>query len=127
MFPSPKNTFILGLLCVLLSLACNLLLTNTARPAMDTQQQQPHPSFHSTAIRPFDNYVHLKDRQEGGLLLAQKLQDFKGQADEAIVIGLPRGGVVTGYYVAKELGLPLDVIVARKIGCPFHEELAVGM
>jgi predicted phosphoribosyltransferase len=42
------------------------------------------------------------------------------------VIGLPRGGVVTAYYVATELGLPLDVIVARKIGCPFHEELALG-
>jgi len=34
--------------------------------------------------------------------------------------------VVTGYYIAKGLGLPLDVIIARKIGCPFHEELALG-
>lgn len=49
-----------------------------------------------------------------------------GQGDRAVVLGLPRGGIVTAYYVATELGLPLDVAIARKIGCPFHEELALG-
>jgi predicted phosphoribosyltransferase len=42
------------------------------------------------------------------------------------VLGLARGGVVTAYYVATELGLPLDVMVARKVVCPFHEELTIG-
>ena len=57
--------------------------------------------------------------------LANKLKSYAGQAD-TIVLGLPRGGVVTAAVVAKELELPLDIIVARKIGAPMSPELAVG-
>src|SRR6185437_3560330 len=47
--------------------------------------------------------------------------------DEApIVLGLPRGGVVVAYEVARALGAPLDVWVVRKIGAPGHEELGLG-
>jgi putative phosphoribosyl transferase len=83
-------------------------------------------SFHPTAVHSFAKYILLRDREDGGRQLAHRLSAYKGKSDEAIVIGLPRGGVVTAYYIATELGLPLDVIVARKIGCPFHEELALG-
>ncbi len=65
------------------------------------------------------------DRAEGARALAEKLQNLKGQAD-TIVLGLPRGGVVTAAVVAEELALPLDIIVARKIGAPMSPELAVG-
>jgi len=41
-------------------------------------------------------------------------------------LALPRGGVVTGYQIAEELHLPLDIFVVRKIGAPQNEELAVG-
>jgi putative phosphoribosyl transferase len=83
-------------------------------------------SFHATAVHSFANYLILQDREDGGRQLAQRLSQYKGRTEDAIVIGLARGGVVTAYYVANELGLPLDVIVARKIGCPFHEELTIG-
>ena len=68
----------------------------------------------------------LKDRADAGVQLARKLKHYRDMRDEAIVLGLPRGGIVIGYHVAHELRLPLDMIVSRKIGCPGHEEYAVG-
>ena len=52
------------------------------------------------------------------------LADFKGK--NAIVLAIPRGGVVVGYEIAKALRLPLDVIIPRKIGAPDNPELAIG-
>ena len=43
-----------------------------------------------------------------------------------MVLGLPRGGVVVAAEVARELKLPLDVLIVRKIGHPLHREFAVG-
>jgi putative phosphoribosyl transferase len=68
----------------------------------------------------------LKDRSDAGVQLARKLKQYRDMRDEAVVLGLPRGGIVIGYHVARELRLPLDMIVSRKIGCPGHEEYAVG-
>lgn len=65
------------------------------------------------------------DRAEGGRELAKSLQKFY-QKPNAIVLGLPRGGVVTAAAVARELDLPLDVLIVRKLGTPGHEELAMG-
>ena len=69
--------------------------------------------------------MRFKDRKDGGAQLAQSLLQYKDQPD-TIVIGLPRGGVITAAEVAKKLNLPLDIMVPRKIGAPFNEELAVG-
>jgi putative phosphoribosyl transferase len=44
----------------------------------------------------------------------------------AIVLGIPRGGVVVGEVVARRLHVPLDVVVPRKVGAPGNPELAVG-
>ncbi|MBS3904484.1 MAG: phosphoribosyltransferase [Simkania sp.] len=67
----------------------------------------------------------FKNRQEAGKLLGLLLKD-KLQAKEALVLGLPRGGIVVAYEVAKILGTPLDILCARKIGAPFNQELAIG-
>jgi len=69
--------------------------------------------------------VRFKDRRDAGKKLVSKLEKYKNNPD-AIVIGLPRGGVVTALEVAKALQLPLDIIVPRKIACPMQPELAVG-
>jgi predicted phosphoribosyltransferase len=42
------------------------------------------------------------------------------------VLALPRGGVVVGFELARELGLPLDIQLVRKLGVPGREELAMG-
>jgi adenine/guanine phosphoribosyltransferase-like PRPP-binding protein len=43
-----------------------------------------------------------------------------------VVVGLPRGGIPVAYEVAQALGAPLDVLVVRKLGCPWQPELGVG-
>jgi len=69
-------------------------------------------------------FMFFRDRKEAGRLLAKELEQYKGS--QAIILALPRGGVVVGYEIAKALSIPLDVIVPRKVGAPFHEELACG-
>ena len=69
--------------------------------------------------------TRFRDRKEAGALLAQRLDRYAGAAG-TIVLGLPRGGVVTAFEVALALALPLDVLVVRKLGTPGHEELAMG-
>lgn len=66
----------------------------------------------------------FEDRRHAGSELAGALQRYRGSG--AIVLAIPRGGVVIGYEVAKALGLDLDVIVPRKIGAPGQPELAIG-
>ena len=65
----------------------------------------------------------LKDRVEAGRQLAKAL---KTVGKDAIVLAVPRGGVVVGFEVAKALGIPLDIIVTKKIGAPDNPELAIG-
>jgi putative phosphoribosyl transferase len=67
----------------------------------------------------------LDNRTAAGRLLAQQLQAYARHSD-AIVLALPRGGVPVAYEIAMALGLPLDVVVVRKIGVPRHPELAMG-
>ena len=67
----------------------------------------------------------FKNREEAGIKLAQKLSSYNKKAG-VLVLGIPRGGVVTGYVVAKMLKVPFGVLVTRKIGAPNQPELAVG-
>jgi putative phosphoribosyl transferase len=66
----------------------------------------------------------FQSRHEAGLLLARAMHDLKGL--DPIVLGLPRGGVPVASLVADELGAPLDVVVVRKLGVPYHPEYAMG-
>lgn len=70
--------------------------------------------------------IHLPfaDRVESGRLLAKELSPYHLRS--AVVLGLARGGVPVGSVVADRLQLPLDVIVARKLGVPWQPELAMG-
>lgn len=67
----------------------------------------------------------FKDRIDAGQKLSQQLQQF-GLNQNAIVVGLARGGVVVAAAIAKALHLPLDIIVVRKLGAPQNPELAIG-
>ena len=67
----------------------------------------------------------FQNRIDAGRQLATRLSDLTGSPD-TIVLGIPRGGVVVAAEVAKTLGLPLDVFLARKLGVPGQEELAFG-
>ena len=66
-----------------------------------------------------------RDRHDAGRALAGLVAPHVAGRD-AIVLALPRGGVPVAYEVARALGLPLDVLVVRKLGVPGQEEFAMG-
>jgi putative phosphoribosyl transferase len=68
--------------------------------------------------------VLFTDREDAGRRLGEALRHYKEQ--EPVVLGLPRGGVPVAFQVAQALGAPLDVIVVRKLGVPYHRELGFG-
>jgi putative phosphoribosyl transferase len=73
--------------------------------------------------------IIFQDRRQAGRALAQIVRDECREtlaSDDAIVLGLPRGGVPVAFEVARGLRLPLDVFVVRKLGVPGQEELAMG-
>ena len=67
----------------------------------------------------------FRDRAEAGRLLAAELSDFAHRPD-VVVLGLPRGGVPVASEIARALDAALDVLIARKLGMPGQEELALG-
>jgi putative phosphoribosyl transferase len=69
--------------------------------------------------------VPFENRAEAGRELAGRLAAQPGLED-AVVLGLPRGGVPVAAQVAAALGAPLDVFVVRKLGVPGQPELAMG-
>lgn len=68
--------------------------------------------------------MQFKDRTYAGKELAIRLHKFKGE--EAVVYALPRGGVVVAAEIAKAIGAPLDLIITRKIGHPYQNEMAIA-
>ncbi|MFN4175703.1 phosphoribosyltransferase [Phenylobacterium sp.] len=66
----------------------------------------------------------FRDRADAGRRLAEALAGHAGE--DATVLALPRGGVPVAAEVAQALKAPLDLVLVRKIGAPFDEELAMG-
>lgn len=66
----------------------------------------------------------FRNRIEAGLMLAEKLRKYKNEP--GIVLAVPRGGVPVAYAVARELGLPIEIILTKKIGHPMNKEYAIG-
>ena len=66
----------------------------------------------------------FRNREDAARQLAAKL---KGRSlHEPLVLAIPRGGVVTGAVLARELGAELDVVLSRKLRAPGQPELAIG-
>ena len=68
--------------------------------------------------------MRFRDRLDAGRRLATALGAYAKQ--EPIVLALPRGGVAVAVAVAHALGVPLDLVLVRKIAAPEHPELALG-
>lgn len=68
--------------------------------------------------------MKFRDRAHAGNLLAERLAG--GGYSPAIVLGIPRGGVILADIVAKRLGANFDVAIPRKLGAPEDGELAIG-
>ncbi|HTW78777.1 MAG TPA: phosphoribosyltransferase family protein [Terracidiphilus sp.] len=65
------------------------------------------------------------DRSDAGRTLARIVAKLPN-LENAIVLGLPRGGVPVAFEVALACRLPFDVLLARKLGVPLFRELAFG-
>lgn len=72
----------------------------------------------SKEAEPFQN------RTEAGKLLASELVDLYGK--NAVVVGIPRGGVIVAREIARYLLAELDITLTRKIGAPGNPEVAIG-
>ena len=64
------------------------------------------------------------DREDAAHKLAAAMREFKLR--NPLILAIPRGGVVTGVVLARELGAELDVVLSRKLRAPDQPELAIG-
>lgn len=65
-----------------------------------------------------------RNRWEAGELLAQKLVEY--HLKSVCVLGIPRGGIVVAAPIARLFKTKLGVLVTRKVGHPYNDELAIG-
>ena len=65
------------------------------------------------------------DRKEAGILLAKQLVVYKNDKN-AVVLAIPRGGIVPANEISKTLNLPLEIVLVKKIGAPGNKEFAIG-
>jgi hypothetical protein len=66
----------------------------------------------------------FRNREDAAHKLAAVMRDFK--LCNPLVLAIPRGGVVTGAVLARELGAEFDVVLSRKLRTPGQPELAIG-
>ena len=65
-------------------------------------------------------------RLEAGKALARRLDHFRCDAGNLVLLALPRGGIPVGYEVARALGVPLEVLLTRRIEVPGDPRSAIG-
>jgi len=87
--------------------------------ASEAAQREPHLGrcCHHRGVR-------FVDREDAGRRLASAVAEVV--TGPAVVLGIPRGGVLVAVPVAQTLEAPLDVVVPKKIGAPFNPELGLG-
>jgi len=66
----------------------------------------------------------FQDRASAGKVLATMLEEFS--RSDAIVMGIPAGGVAVAVEIAREIHLPLDIAVVSKITLPWNSEAGYG-
>ena len=64
------------------------------------------------------------DRKDAALKLAKALEKYKDK--NVIVLGIPRGGAETAYYIALHLHAEFSLLISRKLGHPSNPEYALG-
>jgi predicted phosphoribosyltransferase len=66
----------------------------------------------------------FRDRASAGKVLAGMLEQYRNS--NAIVMGIPAGGIAVAFEIERELHLPLDVAVVSKITLPWNPEAGYG-
>lgn len=68
----------------------------------------------------------FQDRHQAGRKLAEYIELSAHEKNNALILALPRGGVPVGFELSQALEIPLDVLIVRKVGHPFHPEYGIG-
>lgn len=71
-----------------------------------------------------DTELPFANRRDAGRRLAAAVAGLA--LADPVILALPRGGVPVAYEIARRLHAPLDILIARKIGAPGHEEYGIG-
>jgi putative phosphoribosyl transferase len=71
-----------------------------------------------------DRVYVFRDRAHAGRAVAEMLDEYRGT--NAIVLGIPAGGLPVAAVIAEELKLRLDVLVVSKITLPWNTEAGYG-
>ncbi len=66
----------------------------------------------------------FENRTQAGQLLAEQCLNLP--LERPLVLAIPRGGIDVGIEIARRLGAEFDIVLARKLRCPFQPELALG-
>ena len=72
--------------------------------------------------------LRFKDRH-AAIILADFMKSSlrKKPKEQILVLGIPRGGVVTAHIFASKLSIPnFDIVIPRKLTDPYNNELAIG-
>jgi putative phosphoribosyl transferase len=85
--------------------------------ARERLQRAGSPGCHHRGMR-------YADRRDAGERLAPAVVEVV--QGPAVVLGIPRGGVLVAVPVARALDAPLDVVVPKKLGAPGNPELGIG-
>jgi putative phosphoribosyl transferase len=74
--------------------------------------------------------LKFRDRIDAAEILAERLtksfNNLKISRQEAVILGIPRGGVIIADIVARKLSTGFDIVIGRKLGAPENKELAIG-
>jgi predicted phosphoribosyltransferase len=74
--------------------------------------------------------LKFRDRIDAAEILAERLTEsfnnLKINRQEAVILGIPRGGVIIADIVARKLSTGFDIVIGRKLGAPENKELAIG-
>ncbi len=68
--------------------------------------------------------MYFINRFDAAMQLSKKLEKYRGQ--KGVILAVPRGGVPIGYYLARYLDFPLDLLMTKKLAHPLNEEFAIG-
>jgi putative phosphoribosyl transferase len=73
-------------------------------------------------------HLRFRDRESAANSLGEALKDLIKKEDRKYcrVLGIPRGGVITAYFIARKLGCQFSIIIPKKLRAPHNEEIAIG-
>jgi predicted phosphoribosyltransferase len=71
-----------------------------------------------------NRYHVFSDRSEAGRLLSERLRKYRGS--DAFVLAIPAGGVPVGVEIARDLHIPIDLVMVRKVQIPGNTEAGFG-